>query len=312
MKGAKRMNEWKVSIQKIIDWIEINIENKPSLLEMSQKIGYSPYYCSYLFHQITGITLKSYIAGRRLCHATLELRDTNVRILDIALKYGYSSQEALTRALVNAYGLTPLTYRKSPKPVQLSIKQDVLSPEDYIPIGGNRMSNIKEPSIRFEYIPAHKYIGIWDIRVNNYCDFWKYHDCDEVCGIIESMSNVASESVGPHMAGWFYEAGKRGYFYGFGVPIDYNGEIPDGFEIKEFPASNYMVFFHPPFQYLEDNGEVMTSVEKLAWNYNPLQSDRWWILGGYEWNEEECQIYQRHFPEVMGYEVLRPVKKIKK
>ncbi|MCD2348063.1 helix-turn-helix domain-containing protein [Clostridium guangxiense] len=276
------MNEWKVSIQKIIDWIEINIENKPSLLEMSQKIGYSPYYCSYLFHQITGITLKSYIAGRRLCHATLELRDTNVRILDIALKYGYSSQEALTRALVNAYGLTPLTYRKSPKPVQLSIKQDVLSPEDYIPIGGNRMSNIKEPSIRFEYIPAHKYIGIWDIRVNNYCDFSKYHDCDEVCVIIESMRNVASESVGPHMAGWFYEAGKRGYFYGFGVPIDYNGEIPDGFEIKEFPASNYMVFFHPPFQYLEDNGEVMTSVEKLAWNYNPLQSDRWWIPGGYE------------------------------
>lgn len=311
MKGAKRMNEWKVSIQKIIDWIEINIENKPSLLEMSQKIGYSPYYCSYLFHQVTGTTLKSYIAGRRLCHATLELRDTNVRILDIALKYGYSSQQALTRAFVNAYGLTPLTYRKSPKPVQLSIKQDVLSPEDCIIMGGNRMSNIKEPSIRFEYIPAHKYIGIWDIRVNNYCDFWKYHDCDEVCGIIESMRNVASESVGPHMAGWFYENGKRGYFYGFGVPIDYNGEIPDGFEVKEFPASNYMVFFHPPFEYLEDNGEVMNRVEKLAWNYNPLQSDRWWIPGGYEWNEKECQTYQRHFPEVMGYEVLRPVKKIK-
>lgn len=306
------MYEWKVAIQKIIDWIEINIENKPNLLEMSQKIGYSPSYCSYLFHQVIGTTLKSYIAGRRLCHATLELRDTNVRILDIALKYGYSSQEALTRAFVNAYGLTPLTYRKSPKPVQLSIKPDVISPEDYINIGGNRMSNIKEPSIRFEYIPAHKYIGIWDIRANNYCDFWKYHDCDEVCGIIESMRNVASESVGPHMAGWFYENGKRGYFYGLGVPTDYNGEIPDGFEVKEFPASNYMVFFHPPFQYLEENGEVMNRVEKLAWNYNPMKSDRWWIPGGYEWNEKECQIYQRHFPEVMGYEVLRPVRRLQK
>lgn len=305
------MIEWKVGIQKMIDWIEDNIEDKPSLLEMSKQIGYSPCYCSYLFHQVTGITLKSYMAGRRLCHATVELRDTNVRILDIAVKYGYSSQEALTRAFVSAYGLTPSAYRKSPRPIQLSIKQMVLSPGDIINIGGNSMSNVKEANIRHEYIPAHKYIGIWDIRANNYGDFWKYHDCDEVCGIIESMRNVAHDIVGCHTAGWFYENGQKGYFYGFGVPMDYSGEIPKGFEVKEVPESTYLVFFHPPFDYLPENGEVMGRVEELAWNYKPAESDRWWIPKNYEWNEEACQIYQRHFPEVLGYEVLRPVKKIK-
>lgn len=305
------MIEWKVGIQKMIDWIEDNIEDKPSLLEMSKQIGYSPCYCSYLFHQVTGITLKSYMAGRRLCHATVELRDTNVRILDIAVKYGYSSQEALTRAFVSAYGLTPSAYRKSPRPIQLSIKQMVLSPGDIINIGGNSMSNVKEANIRHEYIPAHKYIGIWDIRANNYGDFWKYHDCDEVCGIIESMRNVAHDIVGCHTAGWFYENGQKGYFYGFGVPMDYSGEIPKGFEGKEVPESTYLVFFHPPFDYLPENGEVMGRVEELAWNYKPAESDRWWIPKNYEWNEEACQIYQRHFPEVLGYEVLRPVKKIK-
>lgn len=305
------MNEWKAAIQQMIDWIEKNIENKPSLLEMSSEIGYSPSYCSYLFHQVTGMTLKSYIAGRRLCYATLELRDTNVRILDIAIKYGYSSQEALTRAFVSAYNLTPLAYRKSPRPIPLSIKQVVISPEDYKNIGGNRMSNVKEANITIEYIPAHKYIGIWDIRVNNYGDFWRYHDCDEVCGIIESMRNVCHGNVGAHMAGWFYENGVKGYFYGLGVSADYNGEVPKGFEIREFPASNYMVFFHPPFEYLAENGEVMSQVENLAWNYDPSQSDRWWVPKGYEWNEDVCQIYQRHFPEVLGYEILRPVKKIK-
>lgn len=30
----------------------------------------------------------------------------------------------------------------------------------------------------------------------------------------------------------------------------------------------------------------------------------------YEWNEEFCQCYQRHYPEVLGYEVLRPAKRI--
>lgn len=66
----------------------------------------------------------------------------------------------------------------------------------------------------------------------------------------------------------------------------------------------YMKFYHPTFDYLLDNGEVMGRVEQLAWNYTP-QKD------GYEWNEEVCQDYQIHYPEIVGYEVLRPVEKLK-
>ena len=57
-----------------------------------------------MFHDITGMTMKSYIAGRRLAIITEEIRDTRERILDIAVKYGFSSQEALTRALRNSTG----------------------------------------------------------------------------------------------------------------------------------------------------------------------------------------------------------------
>ena len=54
--------------------------------------------------------------------------------------------------------------------------------------------------------------------------------------------------------------------------------------------------------YLKDCGEVMGRVEELAWNFDPATK-------GYEWNEDVCQDYQRHCPEVIGYEVLRPVRK---
>ena len=137
------MNQWRVSIQKMIDWIEHNIENNPTLLAMSREVGYSPYYCSVLFHRICGVTLKSYLAGRRLCYAALALRDTNDRILDIALRFGFSSQEALTRAFVKAYGCTPYLYRKNPKPIKLSIKQVVLTPDNIL-FGGVNMSTVKE------------------------------------------------------------------------------------------------------------------------------------------------------------------------
>ena len=92
------MYEWNKAIQKMICWIEENLTENPSLQEMSRQVGYSPYYCSVKFHEVVGMTIRNYIAGRRLAQATLEIRDTDERILDIAVKYGYSSQEALTRA----------------------------------------------------------------------------------------------------------------------------------------------------------------------------------------------------------------------
>lgn len=66
------MYEWNAAIQKMIDWIEGYLTENPSLLEMSKQIGYSPNYCSSQFHSIVGMTIKSYIAGRRLARAAFE------------------------------------------------------------------------------------------------------------------------------------------------------------------------------------------------------------------------------------------------
>lgn len=300
------MFAWNETVQNMIDWLEAHLTDNPSLWEMSRQIGYSPYYCSSHFHEITGMTFKSYVAGRRLAMAALEIRDTDARILDIAMKYGFSSQEALTRAFVNAFGCTPAAYRKNPVPIALSNLKVVFLPEHYVHKGGPTMNQtlLTEAHVHMEHIPAHGYIGIWDIDAADYGAFWSRHDCDSVCGIIDSMSHVSHPIVTCHTAGWFYENGKRGYFYGFGVSEDYQGVVPEGFELRKLPASDYLVFFHPPFDFLKDNGEVMGRVETLAWNYDPKKD-------GYEWNEEACNDYQRHYPEVIGYEVLRPVRKIK-
>lgn len=300
--------EWNEAVQKMIDWIEENICDEPSLLKMSEHIGYSPWYCSARFHEITGMTIKSYISGRRLARAALAIRDTDERIIDIAVRFGYSSQEALTRAFSNAFGCTPASYRRDPLPIPMPIKQVVYFPEHYHALKGeSSMSNniLTDANVRTEFIPAHKYIGIWDDKAKDYGDFWKNHDCDSVCGIINSLSNVSDVIVTGHTAGWHKTNGERRYFYGTGVPADYNGKIPDGFEIREIPGSYYLVFFHPKYDYLKDNGEVMSRVETLAWNYD---IEKEFCGGRYVWNEEACQCYQRHYPEVIGYEVLRPVR----
>lgn len=114
------------TIETMVNWIEDNITSNPTLAEMSNYVGYSSFYCSAKFHENVGITFKQYISKRRLSLAAIEARNTKCRFLDIALKYGFSSQEAFTRAFVEAYGCTPNQYRKKLIHIELFMKPDIL------------------------------------------------------------------------------------------------------------------------------------------------------------------------------------------
>lgn len=302
------MYEWDFTVQEMIDCIEIQGKNgwqTCSLESVAQQVGYSKYYCSRQFQKILGMTFRQYVAGRCLCAATMRIRDTKEPILQIALEFGYSSQGALTRAFKEAYGCTPAAYRKNPIPIPLSIQKAVLTPLHFIQKGAFAMqeTTVTVPTVWVEYIPEHHFIGLYDIHAKGYVDFEKREDFDKVEGILESMIPFQHPVVWSHHAGWFYENGQKGYFYGTGVFPDYAGEIPQGFIRRSIPAGYYLVFGHPKYDYYRDNGEVMKCVEDMAWNFDPRTL-------GYAWNEESCQDYQRHMWNDRGYQVLRPVVKL--
>ncbi len=299
------MNEWIYAIQHLIDWIDEHVVENPSLAEIASQVGYSPYYCSEQFHRVAGMTIKSYMAKRRLCMAALAIRDTSKSILDISLEYGFSSQSALTRAFMDMYGCTPAAYRKNPVPIPISTRKIVVTPSNYDKKGGLTMSNLVMPSYHVEYIPAHKYLGVYRESETKDGKIWPAHDCDLLIGVVTSFeSDLVHPIVTAHTAGWSWKGGTKNYFYGLGVECEYDGIIPEGFELRGvFPESYYLVFSHPHFDYLAENDEVTKRVEELAWNFDPHTI-------GYEWNEKKCQDYQRHYPEVLGYQILRPVKKL--
>lgn len=112
------------TIESMINWVENNIMDNPNLIDLSNYVGYSSFYCSSKFRENVGITFKQYIAKRRLSLAAIEVRETEYRLLDIALKYGYSSQEAFTRAFVEVFDCTPSKYRKQSIPIDLYMKPD--------------------------------------------------------------------------------------------------------------------------------------------------------------------------------------------
>ena len=90
--GEKQMseiNEWYMNIQNIVDDIDRCIrsgeDEKLTLGRLSQTLGYSEYYVSRKFSEISGMKLRDYMRYHRLAFALRELRDTDKGILDTGL-----------------------------------------------------------------------------------------------------------------------------------------------------------------------------------------------------------------------------------
>ncbi|TVT29715.1 helix-turn-helix transcriptional regulator [Salinicoccus cyprini] len=103
--------------QWMVDWMEDHLDKKFNLNELAVHMGYSPYYCSFRFHQATGMTIRSYVKNRRLFLSAADLKEEG-RIIDIAIKYGYASQEAYSRAFKNTFGVAPGEFRARDLPLQ--------------------------------------------------------------------------------------------------------------------------------------------------------------------------------------------------
>ena len=90
--GEKQMNginEWYMNIQNIVDDIDRCIrsgeDEKLTLGRLSQTLGYSEYYVSRKFGEISGMKLRDYMRYRRLAFALRKMRDTDKGILDTGL-----------------------------------------------------------------------------------------------------------------------------------------------------------------------------------------------------------------------------------
>ncbi|MDA3731050.1 AraC family transcriptional regulator [Niameybacter massiliensis] len=106
-----------LDIRQMVKYIDEHITDHISLTNVAQHVNYSPYYCSVCFKESIGTSIKSYILKKRLQYAAESLCNTNLRIIDIAYQYGYSSQEAFSRAFSTFYGISPYEYRQKRRPI---------------------------------------------------------------------------------------------------------------------------------------------------------------------------------------------------
>lgn len=99
-------------IQHGVDYIEARLDEDLELHRIAKEAGLSQWHFQRIFKSLTGETLKTYVRSRRFAKSLELLLSTKLRVLDIAVRSGFESQEAFARAFKKAFGMTPQQYRK--------------------------------------------------------------------------------------------------------------------------------------------------------------------------------------------------------
>lgn len=100
-------------LNKIIDYLESNLTDKIDYKDLARQLGLNEFIMQRVFNIIVGMTLAEYVRKRRLSYAYYDLKLTNEKIIDIALKYGYESSISFTRSFKKEFGVTPSLLRKT-------------------------------------------------------------------------------------------------------------------------------------------------------------------------------------------------------
>lgn len=90
-----------------IQYIEKNLDGEISYEEAARIAYCSAYHYQRMFSFMANITLGEYIRRRRLTLAALDLQKSDIKVIDVALKYGYNSPTSFTRAFIKVHGITP-------------------------------------------------------------------------------------------------------------------------------------------------------------------------------------------------------------
>lgn len=95
------------NLNRVVDYIEEHLTEELSQERISEIACCSYYDVGRMFSLIANISLSDYLRRRRLTLAGSDLKHTDAKVLDVALKYGYTSPTSFARAFFSFHGFNP-------------------------------------------------------------------------------------------------------------------------------------------------------------------------------------------------------------
>ena len=109
---------WYERMNSVVDYIEENLRGDIDFDVISKIVLQSPVGFQRIFSIVTDMSVFEYIRRRKMTLAAFDLLNTNDKVIDVSLRYGYESPEAFTRAFKETHGASPSNARKYSLPLK--------------------------------------------------------------------------------------------------------------------------------------------------------------------------------------------------
>ena len=295
-------------INDIINYIEEHLAEKIDYDKLAQMAGCSIYNLQRLFSYVTDVSIADYVRYRKMALAAIEVQESEIKIIDLALKYGYESPEAFTRAFQAFHNISPSSMRKSginyksfPK-----ISYQMMIREGIPDIG----SKAEQPAIRTKliYKEAYSVLGI-ENKKSSLIKAPRLPTCWDEFFQIKASEKIEPFRKEPGFIGVFCSSEPGYWNYLIGAVVKNCPQAPDGMYLREFPASEYMIITHEP---VATSDESLAQVGRLV---GYAHSGGWVCPEGYERYYSPIMFIESYPPEENGdhrFEVWIPIRKTEK
>jgi len=229
--------DWLDRMNNAMDYIELHITDTIEYKQLAKISCCSVYHFQRMFSFISGVALSEYIRRRRLTLAAIELQNKNTKIIDIALKYGYESPEAFSRAFKSMHGVAPTSARNMGVTLKAYPRMTF-----YLSIkGGIEMNYRIEQKEAFEVFGVVGTIEadsqeIAFIEVPKFCI-----KCDED-GSVDRMNALLGRTHDSMLHAALYDYTENSFKYMVCEYVTDNMNIPKEYERLAIPASTWAIF----------------------------------------------------------------------
>lgn len=280
--------DWIDRLNEAVRYIEDNLTGEIEYEKLGQIACCSAYHFQRMFNYIAGVPLSEYIRRRKMSLAAVDIQGGEVKIIDVAAKYGYASPTAFNRAFQSVHGVSPSAVRgegvaiKSFPPITIKVTVKGVGEMNYrietrkaFRIVGKSFPLSREIERNFAEVPQ-----MWQGAVED--------------GTIEKIVSLMNGEPRGVLGVSVCTDGEEWRYY---IAVSSAAKIDDALEEYVVPGCTWAVFpgsgTGKSIQELE--GRIVTE---------------WLPTSGYEFtNAPDIEVYFEPNPENTAYEVWIPVRK---
>jgi AraC family transcriptional regulator len=264
--------DWLQKINGAMDYIEGNLADDIDYNAAARIACCSVYHFQRMFSFITEIPLAEYIRRRRLTLAAFELQNSSIKVIDLALKYGYDSPDAFSRAFQNMHGITPTSARELGAKLKayprlsfhISIKGDVEMNYRIVESGAYTVFG-KSITVGIDQNPYEVIPKLW-------VDFQEDGTYQKICRAA-GFEPYSGTLLNAALYDFINDGSYRNKYIIF-ARLKPGVDVPEGLDVLTIPASRWAVF-SAEYGAAEDT----TPIIQHLWN---RVFTEWFPTSGYE------------------------------